>query len=256
VGAALRLAVQLGHQSFGMCALRERVAVRSVRRGDDVAVLERAADAHRARLLADRHVEEAGQLAGAEALLDLLFEAADEEHLPQHVLQVTFRQARSLLLHRHGPECTVGAVRLVEQWNQVAKRPGSELERRPAEPPDRQRESARARRCAACAGRSWTLRRHGPLLRHSQRPRARTRGRTAPARPHRRRANPRPADAHGTSEAEAPQEVARHTLAAEWQAALEMLPSDWSDLVAELELDSSVDVDRAAVLCAPSIRCS
>jgi hypothetical protein len=55
----------------------------------------------------------------------------------------------------------------------------------------------------------------------------------------------------GTSETEAPLEVARPTLAAEWQAALEMLPSDWSDLVAELELDSSVDVDRAAVLCAP-----
>ena len=55
----------------------------------------------------------------------------------------------------------------------------------------------------------------------------------------------------GTTEAEAPQEVARPTLAREWQAALEMLPSDWSDLVAELELDSSVDVDRAAVLCAP-----
>ena len=28
-------------------------------------------------------------------------------------------------------------------------------------------------------------------------------------------------------------------------------PSDWSDLVAELELDSSADIDRAAVLCAP-----
>ena len=55
----------------------------------------------------------------------------------------------------------------------------------------------------------------------------------------------------GTSEAEAPQEVARLTLAVEWQATLEVLPSDWSDLVAELELDSSVDVDRAAVLCAP-----
>ncbi len=55
----------------------------------------------------------------------------------------------------------------------------------------------------------------------------------------------------GTSETEAPQEVARPKLAAEWRAALEMLPSDWSDLVAELELDSSVDVDRAAVLCAP-----
>ena len=55
----------------------------------------------------------------------------------------------------------------------------------------------------------------------------------------------------GTSEAEAPPQVARATLAAEWQAALGVLPSDWSDLVAELELDSSADVDRAAVLCAP-----
>jgi hypothetical protein len=41
------------------------------------------------------------------------------------------------------------------------------------------------------------------------------------------------------------------SLAAEWQDALEVLPSDWSDLVAELELHSSADVDRGAVLCAP-----
>lgn len=41
------------------------------------------------------------------------------------------------------------------------------------------------------------------------------------------------------------------SLAAEWAAALEMLPSDWSDLVAEIDLDSSADVDRGAVLCAP-----
>jgi hypothetical protein len=53
------------------------------------------------------------------------------------------------------------------------------------------------------------------------------------------------------SEAEATPRVLRPTLAAEWQAALEALPSDWSDLVAELELDSSADVDRAAVFCAP-----
>jgi len=46
-------------------------------------------------------------------------------------------------------------------------------------------------------------------------------------------------------------EPAVRSLAAEWQAALEVLPSDWSDLVAELELDSSADVDRGAVLCAP-----
>jgi hypothetical protein len=44
---------------------------------------------------------------------------------------------------------------------------------------------------------------------------------------------------------------ARPSLAAEWHDALEVLPSDWSDLVAELELDSSADIDRGAVLCAP-----
>jgi hypothetical protein len=43
----------------------------------------------------------------------------------------------------------------------------------------------------------------------------------------------------------------RRSLAHEWRDALEALPSDWSDLMAELELDSSADVDRAAVLCAP-----
>jgi hypothetical protein len=55
----------------------------------------------------------------------------------------------------------------------------------------------------------------------------------------------------GSSETEAAPQIARATLAAEWQAALAVLPSDWSDLVAELELDSSADVDRGAVLCAP-----
>jgi hypothetical protein len=40
-------------------------------------------------------------------------------------------------------------------------------------------------------------------------------------------------------------------LAPAWQEALEVLPSDWSDLVVELELDSSADIDRGAVLCAP-----
>lgn len=49
---------------------------------------------------------------------------------------------------------------------------------------------------------------------------------------------------------EEPVQSAR-SLAEEWAAALELLPSDWSDLVAELELDSSADIDRGAVLCAP-----
>ena len=46
-------------------------------------------------------------------------------------------------------------------------------------------------------------------------------------------------------------ERSRRSLADGWREALDALPSDWSDLVAELELDSSADVDRAAVLCAP-----
>jgi hypothetical protein len=44
---------------------------------------------------------------------------------------------------------------------------------------------------------------------------------------------------------------ARGTLSDAWEAALEVLPGDWSDLVVELELDSSADIDRGAVLCAP-----
>jgi hypothetical protein len=47
-----------------------------------------------------------------------------------------------------------------------------------------------------------------------------------------------------------PKQPAR-SLAAEWEEALEVLPSDWSDLVVDLELDSSADLDRGAVLCAP-----
>jgi hypothetical protein len=54
-----------------------------------------------------------------------------------------------------------------------------------------------------------------------------------------------------SSEAPPPAEIARATLAAEWEAALQALPADWSDLVADLELGSSADVDRAAVLCSP-----
>jgi hypothetical protein len=46
-------------------------------------------------------------------------------------------------------------------------------------------------------------------------------------------------------------ERSRRSLADGWREALDALPSDWSDLVAELELDSSADIDRAAVLCAP-----
>lgn len=40
-------------------------------------------------------------------------------------------------------------------------------------------------------------------------------------------------------------------LAAMWEAELEAIPPDWSDLLGEIELDSSDFLDRAAVLLAP-----
>jgi hypothetical protein len=45
--------------------------------------------------------------------------------------------------------------------------------------------------------------------------------------------------------------TSRRTLAASWDAALDALPSDWSDLYCEVELRSSDHLDRAALLLAP-----
>ena len=52
---------------------------------------------------------------------------------------------------------------------------------------------------------------------------------------------------------EAPPEaqLSRAALADEWDAAVAVLPADWSDLLCELELTSSDHVDRAAVLTEP-----
>jgi hypothetical protein len=40
-------------------------------------------------------------------------------------------------------------------------------------------------------------------------------------------------------------------VAASWDVALAPLPSDWTDLLCELEIDSSALLDRTALLCAP-----
>jgi hypothetical protein len=55
----------------------------------------------------------------------------------------------------------------------------------------------------------------------------------------------------GADEAEPAPEIARSTLAAEWNAALATLPSDWSDLYGEVELRSSRDLERAALALSP-----
>src|SRR5690242_15153161 len=85
--AALDLPVELRHQRVRMRSAGERVPMRAMGRGEHVAVLHRAADAHRDRLLADRHVQEARELAGPKPLLDHLLEPPDQKHLPVEVSQ-------------------------------------------------------------------------------------------------------------------------------------------------------------------------
>ena len=45
--------------------------------------------------------------------------------------------------------------------------------------------------------------------------------------------------------------AARRSVMASWDAALAGLPSDWSDLLCALEIDSSALLPRVALLCAP-----
>jgi len=55
-----------------------------------------------------------------------------------------------------------------------------------------------------------------------------------------------------SSDAAPPQpEISRPTLSSAWDALVATLPSDWSDLLCELELTSSDHVERAALLTAP-----
>jgi hypothetical protein len=48
-----------------------------------------------------------------------------------------------------------------------------------------------------------------------------------------------------------PASIGPQSLAAAWDAALATLPDHWSDLLCELDLDSSAHLDRTALLCAP-----
>jgi len=54
-----------------------------------------------------------------------------------------------------------------------------------------------------------------------------------------------------TDEAPSPAVTPRASLADEWTAAVASLPSDWSDLLCELELRSSDHIERGALLIAP-----
>jgi hypothetical protein len=54
-----------------------------------------------------------------------------------------------------------------------------------------------------------------------------------------------------SSETQAPEEIARPTLAAAWDSAVAALPSDWSDLLCEVEFPWSGQLSRAALLMSP-----
>ena len=54
-----------------------------------------------------------------------------------------------------------------------------------------------------------------------------------------------------TDEAQPEPVASRPSLAAEWDAALAVLPADWSDLLCEVDLTSSDHIEHAALLMAP-----
>ena len=66
-------------------------------------------------------MEEAGQLAGAEPLLDLLLEAPDQQHLAQEVAQAILGEgAFRFPLHLgHSPEFMLSPVGVVDQWRAI-----------------------------------------------------------------------------------------------------------------------------------------
>src|SRR6266536_1941859 len=196
-------------------------------------------------------VDEDGPLAGAEALLDLLLEAADEQHLAQRVEKVALRECRLRFHLRHGAQSMVRAMALVDQWNSIE----SGLDPRWSDArlmltvgDDAARDRAAALLAPAGPGRS------GRTLRFYT-----ARG-GAGVGPEAIRTMLRRIDAEridGTLELVSSDEappvaaIARPSLAAEWDAARAALPTDWSEVLCELELTSTDHLERAALLLAP-----
>ncbi len=92
---------QLGEHPERVEPLGEAVAVAAVRRGDHVGVTQRPAGADGRRLLADRQVHEARDLAVAIQRRHAFLEPADDHHPTEHLDLFVDRERRLVCLGPH-----------------------------------------------------------------------------------------------------------------------------------------------------------
>ena len=207
-------------------------------------------------LLADRDVQEARQLAGAEALLDLLLETADQQHLAEELAQPLVGQSCSrsrlpLDLGHGAVHLSCDPMRLVAQWRRIeAELPTGWSEARLRSPSPLRRSSPGRPRCSVL---------RTPVDPATPCSSRRTGGGTgvgpdAVGRLLERLDGERIAGTltlRAASERAAAEPEAVTTLAAAWETALATLPPDWSDLLGEVELVSTDYLQRAALLLSP-----
>ena len=218
------------------------------------------ADARGSRLLPDRDVQEPRELARAKAILDLLLEPADQEHLAEEAAQDFLgdaappglgplfdgrHRAAIMLIRRCGLPTSgcrsrrgstpggrgAGVVHAEASVEDAAAVLG------PCSPDESATSfgstSGAPRRCRAGAEHSPAPRQQANL------------GDARADRHHRRRRSPRTGE---------PTVAPASSLATAWDTALSEASSGWSDVLCELELDSSDHLPRAALLGARSTR--
>jgi len=196
-------------------------------------------------------MEEAGQLAGAEALFHLLLEAADQQHLAKELPEIRARKRPFLLNLRHGAEFMLRPLRLVDRFNEIERElpdDWAEATLVLALTDDARRERAAALLGPANPGRS------GQNLRFTT---SRRGGGVAPDGMRRLLRRLDDDAIQGALElvraTEAPRAELRRrpSLHDQWRRALGGLPADWSDVYAEVRFDSTDYVERGALLLAP-----
>ena len=217
--------------------------------------LERRAYPRRDRLLADRDMEEAGQLARAEALLHLLLEPADHEHLAEELAQALVGETRSLARYpfylSHGRHYADRPMKLVDQWSAIEARLPRDWE--DVRLTLATEEAGRLPSAAGMLGPLSAGRVDGVLAFQVTRaggaagPEAAQRlfGRLDEQRVWCRSPVARCARRNR------PRSRRRRSVAQSWDDALATLPEDWTELLCQLEISGSDLLPRAALLCAP-----